>query len=123
MDIKFDDAQLKTLVAEGILANLTGDQRESIISQALAVLLEPTKGNYGAAGPSPLQSAFTAAVSRLSLQLATEMVDENPEDVPSVGQPLPAHRAGPRPLPGWAEPLRARRRPRAHPPLSAALPC
>lgn len=79
MNITLDNDQVRTLVQEGIIAQLTGEQREAIISQALAALLTKPRDNYGRESVSPLQSAFNTAVQRVSERLATELIEENPE--------------------------------------------
>jgi hypothetical protein len=72
---------IKPLVAESIMAQLTGDQKEAIIKEALEFLLKPVRqsGIYGRADRSPLQEAFETATLQVAAELARELIAENPE--------------------------------------------
>lgn len=72
---------IKHLVAEGILAQLSGEQKEAIITEALTFLLKPVRehGLYGARERSPLQNAFEMATLKVANDIARELIEENPE--------------------------------------------
>jgi len=76
--ISLDDASLKKLVSEAILMAITQEQRGELMVKALASLIEPQSGQYGAKRPSRIEEAFTNAASRIAEQQATELLEKDP---------------------------------------------
>jgi len=79
LNISIDPNQIKELVSEAILAQLSSDQRTSIIGQAVKSLVTETRGDYGRTIPSPLSVAFSNAVAQSAQKIAAELVEEDPE--------------------------------------------
>jgi hypothetical protein len=60
--VSIDPDQIKTLVQEAILLQLTTEKREELIKQAIQALLAPVKDKYSHSyDKSPLQQAFQEA--------------------------------------------------------------
>lgn len=79
MQLSLDDDTIRGLVSEGIIAQLSGEQREKIIGEALSSILKPGPSSYGRTEPSPLQLAFNMAVNNVAQRIAVELIEEDPE--------------------------------------------
>lgn len=81
MKIDLDDANLKKLVSEAILASLTDEKRSALIQGALQYLLAPGEkmNGYGRAiTPSPIEEAFNLAINGVAHTVANEMLRNDP---------------------------------------------
>ena len=79
INLKLDEEGLKKLAAEAILAQLTTEEKASILQQAVQFLLTPKETSYGYRKTTPLQDAFQVAVQQIAHQVAKEVLDEMPE--------------------------------------------
>jgi hypothetical protein len=80
MKLEMDDAQLKSLFGEAFLARLSDEQRDDLIKQALAYLMEPQKGqHYGSRTESPLEEVFRKAVHDYASRAVREWLQDNTE--------------------------------------------
>jgi hypothetical protein len=77
--IEFPQEQLQTLVEKWVLDQITPEQRNEIVSKAVAGLLGPRKDNYGRVTVSPLEEAFNQAVTTVMHKIVREMVENNEE--------------------------------------------
>jgi len=80
--LNIDEKQIKDLVAEGLLAQLTEELRADILKQAVAYLLTPPTGDrYNVYGSreTPLQAAFNQAANAAVRDIVTEMTLEDGE--------------------------------------------
>lgn len=76
--LEISPENLKTAVAESLLLSMSGDQKESLIKQAIIYLLTPGKG-YGSDKATPIEDAFKNAISGVAHQIAREMLADAPE--------------------------------------------
>lgn len=79
-NLKLDENSLKQLAAESILAQLSDENRQDILKQAVSYLLTPKESRgYGSSGKTPLQESFETEIGRLSMHVAAEVLGEMPE--------------------------------------------
>ena len=80
MNIDITDANLKAIVAEAILANISGEKRDAVMKEAIAFLLVPEKNDYGSVRrPAPIEQAFRDAAAQIAKEEARKMLDSNSE--------------------------------------------
>lgn len=81
MKIDLDQNALKELISESIFNSFSEDQKQVMIKSALQYLLSPQEngGHYGRKQPSPLEEAFNRSISRMAEQLASTVLDNDPE--------------------------------------------
>jgi len=79
INLKLDEEGLKTLAAEAILAQLTTEEKASILQQSIQYLLTPKDSGYGYRKTTPLQDAFQVAVQKMAHEIAREVLDDMPE--------------------------------------------
>jgi hypothetical protein len=79
INLKLDEEGLKKLAAEAILAQLSTEERTSILQQAVSFLLTPKDQGYGYRKTTPLQDAFQIALQKIAHEVAREVLDEMPE--------------------------------------------
>lgn len=75
------ETDIKQIIADALLANLTPADKERLIQASLGVLLTVEKTAYGQSGSSKsrLQAAFDSACQRVAQDMALEMLRENTE--------------------------------------------
>jgi hypothetical protein len=80
MDIKIDEAQMQSIVADAIFKTLNEDSRNTLIQQAIAYLIKvPEKTRYNDPEPkSPLQQAFHNALFTAANVLIRQQMDSDP---------------------------------------------
>lgn len=79
-DLKIDEAQIKGLVAEGILSQLTEEGRQNLIKQAIEYLLTPPKSTdrYSTTTPkSPIQEAFENAATWVVRDVVKDIIEKD----------------------------------------------
>lgn len=76
MDLRVDDAAMKSLVAKSIVDSLSPEAREQLITSAVTqTLTKPEEGRgYSSDKRSPLQRAFDGAVVQVASKYAEEIV-------------------------------------------------
>ena len=84
MDIKLDDAALKGLIAEAILASLDQSKRDVIFKAAIEHLLKSEQRYVGGPYVSPIESAFRDAVLKVAHETAVDMVTKDPVIVAKI---------------------------------------
>ena len=77
--IDFPEDSLKELVAGWVMNQMSSEQKERVLAQAMAYLLTPKKESYQTVAISPLEHAFTNACSQVMHQVAKEMILDNEE--------------------------------------------
>lgn len=78
-NISLTDDQMQGLVAGVITSQMTGEQRDKIITDAITVLLTPKKEHYGQTKASPLAECFERAVYAHAGVACKKYLDEHPE--------------------------------------------
>jgi hypothetical protein len=86
MDVKIDADAMTAVVSRAILEGISTEQRDLLLEQAVTALVTPVKKDRYSLDPAttPLQEAFRLAAQRVVNQVATEMVEANPEFVAKV---------------------------------------
>ncbi len=81
MDIKIDEKLVRDVVSSAIMNSLSQDQRNTLITNAVAFLIAPPAqtGYGGSRQPSPLESAFNDAMRHQASKVASEMLENNSE--------------------------------------------
>ncbi|NAZ73897.1 hypothetical protein GTQ99_00430 [Kineococcus sp. T13] len=80
MELKIDNDQIKALVAEGVLAQLDKDGRDTVIKQAIEFLLTPPPSDryaYGTKPKAPLTEAYERAVNLSAQDIVRDLVRED----------------------------------------------
>ncbi len=77
--IEFNEDGLKDLVSGWVIQQMSGEQREAVLANAVKYLITQPKDNYGRAGNSPLELAFNIAIERVMRDIATDMIENDPE--------------------------------------------
>lgn len=77
-EFKLDDQQFAQVVGQQILAQMTTDARDKIITDAIVALNTPSSLYGGRKGPSPLQEAFNNAVTIAVNGLVRDLVEQSP---------------------------------------------
>jgi hypothetical protein len=67
-----DDTALKTVTAKLLFESLTAEDREKLLTTALASLMEPQRTAYSSTGKSRLQERFDDAAGIAAVQLLKE---------------------------------------------------
>lgn len=82
-EFKLDLSDMQAAMATQIVASLTDEAREKIITEAVNALIAPQQrevyGGRKEAAPSLIQEAFTSAVSGMARTIAHDMIEQNPE--------------------------------------------
>ncbi len=80
-NIQIDSGAVRDLVAKGIMDAIGPEQRDLVIQQAVAGLLERPKDSlYGReTGRSPLEIAFTTAVNDIARDVVAEYLAAEPQ--------------------------------------------
>jgi hypothetical protein len=94
VEIKLDE-RAHELVAAAILSTITGEARDSILSAAVASLIEPKKDSYGRDKITPIQEAFNRSVERVSERVVEEFVKGNEEFKTNVAAKVATYGYGP----------------------------
>lgn len=84
MDIKLDDAALKGIISEAILARLDETTRDAIFKAAIEHLLKSEQTYSGGPHVSPIERAFRDAVINVAHQTAVDMVTKDPVMVAKI---------------------------------------
>lgn len=79
INLKLEEESLKKMAAEAILAQLSTDERASILQQAVSFLLTPKEQGLGYRKTTPLQDAFQIALQKIAHEVAREVLDDMPE--------------------------------------------
>lgn len=79
MDLRVDDAAMKSLVAKSIVDSLTPEMREKLIADSVVATLTrpPDDGNRYGPKRSPLQQAFDSAVCHEAMRYANQLLSED----------------------------------------------
>lgn len=86
MKIDLSDGQMKALIREAILVNITDKQREEILSRAVVDILTPKERGYGSRPTTPLESAMRYAIDKVSNEIAEEVLRSSPETMAIIRQ-------------------------------------
>jgi hypothetical protein len=73
-NLNLPDDQMREIVSAAILQTVTAENRDTLITEAIANLLRPKEARYGPK-TSLLQEAFDFAVNEKARQILTEMLD------------------------------------------------
>jgi hypothetical protein len=77
-NLNLPDDQMREIVSAAILQTVTVENRDALITEAIANLIAPTPSGFGGRKPiSPLQEAFNGAVHDKARQLVTEMLNSD----------------------------------------------
>jgi len=77
--INIPEDAVRSIVSKAIMENLPQETKDDVIRQAVTSLITPPRDTYGRPSETPLQAAFSQAVHRAVHQIATEMVEQNPQ--------------------------------------------
>lgn len=79
--IDFPQEKLQALVEGWVMDQLTAEQKEHILAQAIQYLMTPTPTSAYDKSPqkSPLQAAFDISLSQVIHKVAREMIENSPE--------------------------------------------
>lgn len=87
-DIKLDEEDIKKLVAEGVLAQLSEESKNTLIKEALAFLLNGPNETDAYGRPvtriAPITQAFQIAAQRVANDVVEELLTQNSEFQSSV---------------------------------------
>lgn len=78
MDLRLNPEQFEQLVSAVIMQQLTPEQREEILKNAITHLLTKNEG-YARGRVSPLQEAFNAAIGNVAHRFAREWLEAQPD--------------------------------------------
>lgn len=79
IEVNFDQAALHDLVSKWVLEQMSGEQREKVLQQAITYLMTPPESSsYNRNPPSPLQVAFNNSLTGVMHDVARKMVEEDP---------------------------------------------
>jgi len=78
MEIKIDEQAVRDVVTKSIMDQLGEDARETMISAALAYLLDPKKDGFNK-GISPIQEAFNNAIGQAARTIVFDLVENDPD--------------------------------------------
>ena len=73
-NLNLPDEQMREIVSAAILQTVTAENRDALITQAIASLFAPNSSGYGSK-QSPLQDAFNSAVFAKARQIVIEVLD------------------------------------------------
>lgn len=77
VQLSIPEAQLHALIGAAIYENLNEETKKTVMSAAIAHIMQPPMDNYGSRrGDSPIQAAFKAAAERVSTQVVHEMLSD-----------------------------------------------
>lgn len=76
MNLSLSDSQLKEVVAAAIVAQLTPENREKLIAEAIKNLISPDSSKFSG-GTSPLQEAFKYAIQATARELIEKRLAED----------------------------------------------
>lgn len=78
--IDFPQEKLQALVEGWVMEQMTAEQKESILAQAVTYLMTPPPQNQYDRSPqrSPIQVAFDQAVNQTIHKIAREMIENSP---------------------------------------------
>lgn len=75
--LSIPEAQLQTLIGAAIYEHLNEETKKTIMSAAIAHIVQPPTDNYGSRrGDSPIQAAFKAAADRVSTKIVHELLED-----------------------------------------------
>lgn len=79
--IEFPQEKLQALVEHWVIEQLSAEQKETILAQAIKYLMTPPPQNQYDRTParSPIQVAFDQAVTQTIHKIAREMIENSPE--------------------------------------------
>ncbi len=73
--INISDVQMQAIIAKSIMDNITPENRDEIMRNALAEIMTPTKDAYNRSKNSPLQQAFVNAAENVANKIASEKLE------------------------------------------------
>ena len=79
MAFQIDPQAVEAMVVKSLVENITPEQREQVISDAIANLLEKKSGSRYGSNMSIFEDAMTAAISQVARQIFVEEVKNSPE--------------------------------------------
>jgi len=78
--LNLNEGDLRTIVAEAIVAKLDEKSRVDLIQKAVAEMLTPKPRGYGNNPPeSPLETAFKGAVHSMTVEVTRQYIEAHPE--------------------------------------------
>lgn len=77
--IEFPQDGLKEMIGGWVIQQMTGEQKEKILAQAIDYLLTPKKESWQQVATSPLQDAYTIACRSVMNEVARELIQDDPE--------------------------------------------
>ena len=75
VELTIDDGAVKTALAAQLLALVSQEQRDSIITQAVHSLMEPRKEYGRVVEEAPLVAAFQRAIQNLAREVVAEYIE------------------------------------------------
>ena len=79
IEVNFDQDALHDLISKWVLEQMSTEQREKVLQQAITYLMTPPESStYNRNPPSPLQDAFNASLNRVMHDVARGMVEDDP---------------------------------------------
>jgi hypothetical protein len=80
MEIKLDPGSIQGIVEQAILSQLSAEQREKVLAQAVTALMTPQESSMGYRKTStPLQEAFDTAVRQVAATEVRKIIEEDSE--------------------------------------------
>lgn len=73
--INISDVQMQAIIAKSIMDNITPENRDEIMRNALAEIMTPPKDPYNRSKNSPLQQAFVNAAENVANKIAREKLE------------------------------------------------
>jgi hypothetical protein len=79
LNLQIDEGEMRSVIAAHIMKALDQKNRDQVISDAIAKLIEPVKRDRYSDGlePGPLEKAFTEAILHEARKVVTEIVKDN----------------------------------------------
>lgn len=78
MDVRVDGDQFGSLIGAAVLSQITGENRDKILKEAIQDLLSVKATGYGVAS-SPMQKAFNNAVESYARQFIEKQLESDTE--------------------------------------------
>jgi hypothetical protein len=77
MELKFNSEQFGELVGAAVMAQISGENRDAILKEAICELLTPQSGGGYSKASSPMQRAFNQAVEQYARKFVADQLESN----------------------------------------------
>jgi hypothetical protein len=88
IEFTLTDEQMRQTLGAALLANMTGEEKDRVIAQAIEYLTTPEKSGFGSARKSPMQIAFNNAMEQATFVWAREFIQNDPAILGAVNKVL-----------------------------------